>query len=63
MSNTSDYKQVRNSSVGAELHEEDAKTLAAIMGVRQLKNGELLVSEGGADQTLFIPASGKLGVH
>ena len=62
MSNTADYKQVRNSSVGAELHENEAKTLAAILGVRQLKDGELLVSEGAADQTLFILIAGKLAV-
>ena len=62
MSNTADYRQVRNSSVGAELHEDEAKTLAAILGVRQLKDGELLVSEGAADQTLFILISGKLAV-
>ena len=62
MSNTADYKQVRNSSVGAELHEEEAKTLAAILGVRHLKDGELLVSEGAAEQTLFILATGKLAV-
>lgn len=62
MSKSADYKQVRNSSVGAELHEDEAKTLAAILGVRQLKDGELLVSEGGADQTLFILATGKVAV-
>ena len=62
MSNTAEYKQVRNSSVGAELHENEAKILAAILGVRQLKDGELLVSEGAADQTLFILISGKLAV-
>ncbi|HSM97629.1 MAG TPA: cyclic nucleotide-binding domain-containing protein [Gallionella sp.] len=62
MSNNADYRQVRNSSVGAELHEDEARTLAAKMGVRQLKDGELLVSEGGADQTLFILVSGKLAV-
>ena len=62
MSNTADYKQVRNSSVGAELHEDEAKTLAAILGVRQLKDGELLVSEGATDQTLFILIAGKLAV-
>ena len=62
MSNTAEYKQVRNSSVGAELHENEAKILAAILGVRQLKDGELLVSEGAADQTLFILTSGKLAV-
>ena len=62
MSNTADYKLVRNSSVGSELHEDEAKTMAGILGVRQLKDGELLVSEGGAEQTLFILVSGKLGV-
>ena len=62
MSNTADYQLVRNSSVGAELHEDEAKTLAAILGVRHLKDGELLVNEGGAEQTLFILASGKLAV-
>ena len=62
MSNTADYKLVRNSSVGAELHENEAKTLAATMGVRHLKEGELLISEGDADQTLFILVSGKLAV-
>ena len=62
MSNTADYKLVRNSSVGSELHEDEARTLAAILGVRQLKDGELLVSEGGAEQTLFILVSGKLAV-
>ncbi|MEO8331498.1 MAG: cyclic nucleotide-binding domain-containing protein [Gallionella sp.] len=62
MSNTANYQLVRNSSVGAELYENEAKTLAAKLGVRRLKDGELLVSEGGADQTLFILVSGKLGV-
>jgi len=62
MSNTADYKLVRNSSVGAELHEDEARTLAGILGVRQLKDGELLVSEGGAEQTLFILVAGKLAV-
>ena len=62
MSNFADYQLVRNASLGSELHEDEAKTLAAILGVRQLKDGELLVSEGGAEQTLFILVSGKLGV-
>jgi CRP/FNR family cyclic AMP-dependent transcriptional regulator len=62
MSNTADYKLVRNSTVGTELHEDEAKTLAAKLGVRHLKDGELLVKEGEADQTLFILVSGKLAV-
>ena len=62
MNNSADYKLVRNSTVGAELHEDEAKSLAAILGVRQLKDGELLVSEGAADQTLFVLATGKVAV-
>jgi len=62
MSDIADYKLVRNSTVGFELSEEKAKLLAAKLGVRHLKDGELLVKEGEADQTLFILASGKIGV-
>ena len=62
MSKSVDYKLIRNSSVGSELHEDEAKAMATILGVRQLKDGELLVSEGGAEQTLFILVAGKLGV-
>ncbi|GAB5604997.1 Crp/Fnr family transcriptional regulator [Sideroxyarcus sp. TK5] len=62
MSAVADYKIVRNSTVGSELTEEKAKLLAAKLGVRQLKDGELLVKEGEADQTLFILAAGQLAV-
>lgn len=62
MSNNADYRLIGRSSVCAEISESEAKTLAAIMGVRQLKDGELLVSEGDTDQSLYILASGKLGV-
>jgi CRP/FNR family transcriptional regulator, cyclic AMP receptor protein len=62
MSIGADYRQIGKSTVCGEITEEEAKILAAIMGVRQLKDGELLVSEGTADQTLYILASGKLGV-
>lgn len=62
MGNTADYKLVRNSRVGAELSESEARILTEILGVRHLKDDELLVSEGGADQSLFILAAGKLAV-
>ncbi len=57
-----DYKIVRNSVVGSELTETNAKVLAAKLGVRELKDGELLVKEGDTDQTLFLVAHGKLSV-
>ena len=62
MSEIADYKLVRNSTVGTELTEDKAKLLAAKMGVRHLQDGELLVKEGEADQTLFVLAAGKLAV-
>lgn len=62
MSAVADYKQVRNSSVGPELTEDDARMLAEKLGVRHLKDGELLVKEGEADQTLFVLAAGRLTV-
>ena len=62
MSEVADYKLVRNSTVGAELTEEKAKLLAAKLGVRHLKDGEFLVKEGKADQTLYVLATGKLTV-
>lgn len=62
MSEVADYKLVRNSTVGTELTEEKAKLLAEKLGVRHLKDGEFLVKEGEADQTLYVLATGKLTV-
>jgi CRP-like cAMP-binding protein len=62
MSEVADYKLVRNSAVGTELTEDKAKLLAAKLGVRHLKDGEYLVKEGEADQTLFVLAKGQLAV-
>lgn len=62
MSETPDFNQLRASCMGAELSEEEAKTLAGIMGIRRLKDGETLINEGGAESTLFILAEGKLAV-
>ncbi len=60
MSEAADYKLVRNSTVGTELTEEKAKLLAEKMGVRHLKDGEVLVNGGAADRTLFILIKGRL---
>ena len=62
MSDTTDYKLLRNGAMCAELQEDEAQILAAKMGVRHLKDGELLIKEGGLDQSLFILVSGKLAV-
>lgn len=62
MNDAADFRLIGKSSVCAEISEDEMKTLASKMGVRPLKDGELLVSEGDADQTLYILAAGKLGV-
>ncbi|CAH1385423.1 Crp/Fnr family transcriptional regulator [Candidatus Nitrotoga sp. M5] len=62
MSNEADYKLIGKSALCSEITEDEAKILAEKMGVRQLKDGELLVSEGESVQSLFILASGKLAV-
>lgn len=62
MSDTPEANKVRLSTLGAELHADEAEVLAGIMGVRQLRDGELLTAEGGAAHTLFVLAAGKLSV-
>lgn len=62
MSENADYRLIRKSTMCGEITEDEAKTLASIMEVRQLKDGALLVSEGDADQSLYILAHGKLAV-
>lgn len=62
MSDTADYRLIRKSTMCGEITEDEAKILASIMEVRLLKDGELLVSEGDADQSLYILAHGKLAV-
>ena len=62
MSEVADYKLVRNSTVGSELTEDAAKLLAEKMGVRYLRDGEILIREGEADQTLIVLVMGKLAV-
>ena len=59
MSEAANPNLVRTSSLGAELFEEEASVLAGIMGVRHLKDGETLITEGGAETTLFILAEAR----
>ena len=62
MSEVADYKIVRNSLLGSELTEEEARQLAARMGVQHFQNDEFLVKEGDFYQSLFLLAEGKLTV-
>lgn len=62
MNETPDYKSICSSCIGEELTEEECRILAGAMGVMRLSNGELLVSEGQDDDTLFLLIDGKLSV-
>ena len=63
MSENAVYHRVCNISVCAELDDNENKILAEKMGVRHLKDGELLIKEGAADQSLYVLVSGKLAVY
>jgi CRP-like cAMP-binding protein len=62
MSDHPDYKIICGSSLGVELEEAECRVLAGIMGIRRLKDGELLVREGEQVSTLFVLTEGKLAV-
>ena len=62
MSEKVDAKRLRASAVGEDLSEQECQILAGIMQARQLQDGERLVAEGQADNTLFILVDGRLAV-
>lgn len=53
---------LRPSKLAVELTEEQSQRLAAVMQLRDLKEGEVLVKEGDDDQHFYLIVSGKLGV-
>lgn len=62
MSTKVDVEQLCNTTIGKELTVAEGRVLSSVMGVRELKDAELLSSEGGAASTLFILVDGKLDV-
>jgi CRP/FNR family cyclic AMP-dependent transcriptional regulator len=62
MSDKPDFEKIGASVLGGELTLKECEVLAGIMGARKLKNGEQLVSESGAEHTLFVLVEGKLKV-
>jgi CRP/FNR family transcriptional regulator, cyclic AMP receptor protein len=50
------------SKLAVELNDVERQTLARSMTLRDLKQGEVLVQEGSADDHLYVVASGVLGV-
>ncbi|MDH3351258.1 MAG: cyclic nucleotide-binding domain-containing protein [Gammaproteobacteria bacterium] len=55
-------KLVLLSTLGAELSQEEADELSGIMTTRELADGEFLINEGTADDSLHVLLDGKLEV-
>ncbi|RTZ59434.1 MAG: cyclic nucleotide-binding domain-containing protein [Gammaproteobacteria bacterium] len=53
---------IKASPLGAELSDAQVDTLAKLIKVTSLKDGEFLLQEGHADDVLYVIASGKLEV-
>lgn len=62
MMNDAVYQALRPSRLAAELNDEQCRTLAGAMELRELREGEVLVREGAPDEHFYLIASGLLGV-
>ncbi len=58
-----DVEKMCKSSIGKDLTIPECGILGSVMGVKQLKDGEMLSKEGDADDTLFILIEGKLDLY
>jgi ribosome-associated toxin RatA of RatAB toxin-antitoxin module/CRP-like cAMP-binding protein len=56
------YDALRPSKLAAELTDEQCRTLAHAMELRRLKDGDVLVKEGTADEHFYLIVKGVLGV-
>jgi CRP/FNR family transcriptional regulator, cyclic AMP receptor protein len=56
------YEGLATSKLAVELNDTERRTLARSMTLRDLRQGEVLVREGSADDHLYVVASGVLGV-
>jgi CRP-like cAMP-binding protein len=62
MNDDINQQALRASSLAADLNEDECRVLAGVVEVRDLVNGEVLVPEGAADNSLHVIASGTLGI-
>jgi ribosome-associated toxin RatA of RatAB toxin-antitoxin module/CRP-like cAMP-binding protein len=62
MSEQALYDALRPSKLAVELTDEQCRTLAHAMELRRLKDGEVLVHEGTADEHFYLIVKGVLGV-
>lgn len=61
-SSTSLADVLRTTKLATELSDAQVQTLAGVMELKDLKEGEVLVREGMADEHLYVIVSGVLGV-
>lgn len=62
MTETTAFDALRASRLAAELTDEQCRTLAALITLRTLQEGEVLVAEGTSDDHLHAIISGALSV-
>ena len=62
MSATTAYDALRASTLGKELNEAQCRPLAALLAMRDLADGEVLVHEGTSDSHLYALVEGALAV-
>lgn len=55
-------EQILDSRLGTELTEQEAATLAELMEIRELGNGDYLITEGATDDSLHLIIEGTLEV-
>jgi CRP-like cAMP-binding protein len=53
---------IKHSELGKYLSDVDCETLATVMSVRELEDGDVLVNEGDHDNTLFVVIKGVIKV-
>ena len=62
MNQQANFEIVCESPLGVELNKEDCKVLAGVIETQTLKDGDILIKEGGTDDSLHVVISGRLAV-
>jgi len=62
MTKTTAYEALRSTRLAAELTDDECRVLAALVTLRDLKQGEMLAQEGTVDNHLYVIVRGTVGV-
>ncbi len=62
MTDQNAFDALRGTKLAAELTDEQCRTLSELVTLRDLKQGEILASEGSVDNHLYVILAGHLGV-